>query len=222
LRIIDVRTKSSYLQVLQRTFYISWIKKECVMDKDWKVIPGWGGSGGGGPFAGSLGKYQIVKPDGAILSAYFYGGGATIGGPASFTFSDSETPSYGGKIIWRPGIVDKEYSLKYPSDGMIFSVGAAPRFMLQYFGIPYDANSVSGGYLLILAFGVSSAPLSMINPAAWASEMAAATAIGLDTKYQTNGALLGTFAVAYTAVLTAVKGVDIGGLTHLSGRWTFL
>lgn len=191
------------------------------MTGDWRVNSEWGGSVGGGPLAGTFGKYQIVKPNGSMLSAYFYGGGGTIGGPASLTYSDSDTPSYGGKIIWRPGIQNKEYSLKYPSDGMIFCVGTAPRFLLQYFGIQYDVKSISGGYLMVLAFGVNSSPLFMINPAAWASEAAAAAAIGLDMKYKGNGALLGMEAVAYTAIMTAAKGVDIGGLTHLSGRWAF-
>ena len=192
------------------------------MAGDWRVNPGWGGSGGGGPLAGTLGQYQIVKPDGSMLSAYFYGGGGTIGGPASLTYSDSNTPSYGGRLIWRPGIRDKELSLKYPSDGMIFCAGTAPKFLLQYFGIQYDVKSISGGYLMILAFGVNSAPLSMINPAAWACETAAAAVIGLDMKYESKGALLGTHAVAYTAIFTAAHGVDIGSLTHLSGRWAFL
>ena len=102
---------------------------------------------------------------------------------------------------------------------MIFSAGTAPKFLTQYFGIPYDVNSISGGYVMILAFGVNSSALSMINPGAWAMEATAAASIALDIKFEMNGSLLGMNAVAYSAILSAAKGVDMGGLTHLSGRW---
>ncbi|MBI5015268.1 MAG: hypothetical protein HZB55_07220 [Deltaproteobacteria bacterium] len=189
------------------------------MSKSWSVMPGIGVGGGGGPLEGTVTNFQITKPDGSSFSAVFCGAGGSLGGPASFTYSDRATPGYAGNIIWAWGLQPDELWLKNPNDGLILSVGTAPRQFLQYFGMPQDPTAISGYYLMILGFGVTSAPA--VSIVGLVQDSVAAASILADIKFQTQGKLLGGVR-AYAAVASAAKGVDVGGVAAMTGKWLFL
>jgi hypothetical protein len=185
------------------------------MSGQWSVMPGTGGAAGVGPVAGTISAFQIRRPDGVPLTAVFAGGGLTAGGPASFTYSDKNTTGFAGNLFWAAGTKPNEVLLKHPETGFILSIGTAPRQFLNYFGFYQGATEVSGLYVSILAFGVTSPPVLGLVP-----DSAAALSIMADIRFGTRGKLLAGVR-AYSAVASLAKGVDVGGVSAIPGRWCY-
>jgi hypothetical protein len=171
------------------------------MITDWTVMPGESVGGGVGPGAASGGKY-VINTGSEEIKLYFVGVGLSVGGPASFTFSDSKTPGVSGKLITAGyGVEPSVKRLTMPTDGLLFNAGTAPR---AFFG--GGADDIAGGYIQILMFGVI-------------DSMTAITSFGIDHSFgDPNGGFF-TGAYAYTYVATAAKGVDAGGAAILKGTW---
>jgi hypothetical protein len=96
----------------------------------WIVRPGWGGAGSAGPFAGSISKFTIETGESGSLSALFIGIGGTLGGPASFTYSDKDTKAYPGPLIVRQGLPLEAKWLKMFTGGLVVTLGTAPRHLM--------------------------------------------------------------------------------------------
>lgn len=170
----------------------------------WTVTPGLGASGGGGPVAGTIGQF-IIDTGGRKISAVFAGVGASVGGPASFTYSDRNTTGYAGDLVVRGNADPLEMLLKIPTDGLMLSVGTAPRNLVP--GVPMSPDAITGAYSMVIAFGVT-------------STVTAATTIALDIAAKSKGWLL-SGAYAYAVVASLAKGVDAGGVSGLAGNWFF-
>jgi hypothetical protein len=100
----------------------------------------------------------------------------------------------------------------------MLSAGTAPRHLLSMLGIPQDATALSGFSLMILGFGSSALPVaSVVGPI---QDSVAAASIMADIKFGTKGYLVSGVR-AYAAVVSAAKGVDVGGVAAMAGRWIF-
>lgn len=170
----------------------------------WTVMPGISAGGGGGPVAGSIGQF-IIDMGGKKLSAVFAGVGLAAGGPASFTYTDKNTTGYAGDLVVRGNGDPLLPLLKIPTDGLMLSIGTAPRHLVP--GVPVKPDAVSGFYSMVIVFGVTS------------STMAAGT-VAADIWAKSNGWLL-SGCYAYAVVGTLSKGVDLGGVAGLAGNWFF-
>lgn len=195
---------------------------------NWTATSGIGVTLGGGPLEGIANNFVIKSPVGKTLSATFVGAGAAWGGPASFTYADSETPSLEGNIVWRGGGPGFDALLKYPTDGFILSLGAAPLHLVTPYvgslitsvsGKPVTANEISGGYLLVLGFGATSMPAVTVIGAI--QDVTAAASVLVDIAYGQSKGYLVAGVSAYAVVPCAAKGVDLGGVSGMTGKWIF-
>ena len=73
------------------------------------------------------------------------------GGPASFTYTDTKTPGYAGDLIVRGNSAPILALLKAPTDGLLLSVGTAPRNLVP--GMPAKHDAITGFYRALDAQG---------------------------------------------------------------------
>ena len=171
----------------------------------WTVTPGLSASGGGGPVSGTIGQFILDTGGGKTMSAVFAGVGASVGGPASFTYSDRNTTGYPGDLIIRGNADPNPMLLKLPTDGLMLCMGTAPRNLIP--GVPVKPDAIAGFYSMIVVFGVT-------------STLTATTSIALDLAAKAKGWMV-SGAYAYAVVGTLAKGVDAGGIDALAGSWFF-
>ena len=171
----------------------------------WTVTPGLGASAGGGPVGGTIGQFVIDTDGGKTFSAVFAGVGPSVGGPASFTYSDKNTTGYPGDLVVRGNDDPNPILLKLPTDGLVLSVGTAPRNLVP--GVVPDADAISGISSMVVVFGVT-------------STITAAASIALDITAKAKGWLV-SGAYAYAIVGSLAKGVDAGGIDAMAGSWFF-
>jgi hypothetical protein len=170
----------------------------------WTVTPGIGASGGGGPVAGAVGQF-VIDMGGKKLNSVFAGLGFSVGGPASFTYTDSKTPGYAGDLVVRQNAAPLLPLLKNPPGALMLSIGTAPRHLIP--GVPPKHDAIAGGYGLVVVYGVS-------------DTITATTSVALDIAAKAKGWLL-TGAYAYAIVATLAKGADAGGIAGMKGTWLF-
>lgn len=195
----------------------------------WTVSSGIGATIGAGPLEGIANNFIIKDPAGKQLSATFVGAGLAYGGPVSATYADRDTPSLEGHIVWRGGAPGLDVLLKYPADGFVLSLGTAPLHLLSPFlgplissvtGRPIMYNHISGGYVLLLGFGAASLPAITLVGAI--QDLTAAVSVFADIAYGNAKGYLVAGVNAYAVVPTAAKGVDLGGVSGMTGKWLFL